>query len=692
MVIGAGAIAVLASVGALTVFFIWRSSWETSWWKRAICAIILAGAVSGMHWLASVGTQYRLRMAKESLVNNISRDATVIVVIVLSVGACILLFTMTFLAQRRRSLSANRAQQVVLAAAVFDNEGRLLVSPEGLLPNRKITNSFIERSFDDIFGISHPVFLWIFRTTRNWGGVANLLPGMRNHIHRAGLKGARPGTKTEVNLATDQGAPIEDYSLVFRELFCVAAADLAEDLNMPIENVGVLFDEIISTGQKASSKMKHKRETPESSVDIERNGLPLPVFGRGQLLFLVSRVNRREAEHLQAAGYRFANAQNVLPILARSMQVGSYELSRHLQHMREYSKESHILEPGVHLACFAIRASVRGGFDVLVRKEARNQLPTMPLPFEGLESWQVDYLRNFDSHSVSAITKALVKTSKSTSCSAREQLFAAQFLSTLINFKEAFDDHMFNEALLVAKPVQAPCRGQTEESQPGNATLITFRLMAPIHSQAPGNALEFIPLDFFRVQQYIYRNSPDHAVFARKTYREFAPVINVHGRSSTSMEVKSSPLSNMFLGRNKRIFQRSKYPRSTPIQTPSPAHLRAQHSPSRVESHPSRFRRFWASRSSASEFNEKLSSDTSSERGLVELTASHPLAFGGIMVSQEVSVDVKGNNEMDLELMELPSGGAGAAAIGVVITQVLKENSEGETFVDELFGICVQGR
>lgn len=84
-VIGAGVIAVVASIGALTVFFLWRSTWENSWWRRAICAVGLAGAVSGMHWLASVGTQYRMRVVDPSkvLVNNISRNATVIVVIVL---------------------------------------------------------------------------------------------------------------------------------------------------------------------------------------------------------------------------------------------------------------------------------------------------------------------------------------------------------------------------------------------------------------------------------------------------------------------------------------------------------------------------------------------------------------------------------------------------------------------------------
>ena len=82
-VIGSAVVAVVASIVALSVFFVLRATWTNSWWKRALCAIILAGAVFGMHWLASVGTQYRLKHANLSSPHNISRDSTVIVVIVL---------------------------------------------------------------------------------------------------------------------------------------------------------------------------------------------------------------------------------------------------------------------------------------------------------------------------------------------------------------------------------------------------------------------------------------------------------------------------------------------------------------------------------------------------------------------------------------------------------------------------------
>jgi NO-binding membrane sensor protein with MHYT domain len=82
-VVGAAVIAVVASITALSVFFILRAAWASSWWKRALTAVVLAGAVSGMHWLASDGTQYRLKQVDLTAGQNLSGESTVIVVIVL---------------------------------------------------------------------------------------------------------------------------------------------------------------------------------------------------------------------------------------------------------------------------------------------------------------------------------------------------------------------------------------------------------------------------------------------------------------------------------------------------------------------------------------------------------------------------------------------------------------------------------
>lgn len=81
-VVGSAIIAVAASIIALSIFFVFRAMWANSWWKRIISAVVLAGAVSGMHWCAVVGTQYRL-VTIEPEPNEPSRTATVIVVICL---------------------------------------------------------------------------------------------------------------------------------------------------------------------------------------------------------------------------------------------------------------------------------------------------------------------------------------------------------------------------------------------------------------------------------------------------------------------------------------------------------------------------------------------------------------------------------------------------------------------------------
>lgn len=38
----------------------------------------------------------------------------------------------------------DRAKQVVLASATFDQDGRIMVTPGGFLPSQKVTNSYIE--------------------------------------------------------------------------------------------------------------------------------------------------------------------------------------------------------------------------------------------------------------------------------------------------------------------------------------------------------------------------------------------------------------------------------------------------------------------------------------------------------------------------------------------------------------------
>lgn len=86
-VLGSAVIAVVAATIALGVFFHLKSAWTNTWWKRMSSAMFLAVAVSGMHWLATAGTSYRIKEISDDSQVGLSRHATVIVVICL-VGFC----------------------------------------------------------------------------------------------------------------------------------------------------------------------------------------------------------------------------------------------------------------------------------------------------------------------------------------------------------------------------------------------------------------------------------------------------------------------------------------------------------------------------------------------------------------------------------------------------------------------------
>ena len=82
-VLGSAVVAVFASTVALGTSFYLKSTWTATWWKRMLCALLLAVAVSSSHWIATVGTDYRFKADADETKNGLSRDTTVIVVLIL---------------------------------------------------------------------------------------------------------------------------------------------------------------------------------------------------------------------------------------------------------------------------------------------------------------------------------------------------------------------------------------------------------------------------------------------------------------------------------------------------------------------------------------------------------------------------------------------------------------------------------
>lgn len=82
-VVGAAIIAVTASTIALGVFFYLTSIWTSSWRRRLACAALLAAAVSGMHWSATMGTSYRTVIDSHIDGDGLSGDTAALIVLFL---------------------------------------------------------------------------------------------------------------------------------------------------------------------------------------------------------------------------------------------------------------------------------------------------------------------------------------------------------------------------------------------------------------------------------------------------------------------------------------------------------------------------------------------------------------------------------------------------------------------------------
>ncbi|KAI1139767.1 FAD dependent oxidoreductase-domain-containing protein [Hypoxylon sp. FL0543] len=634
-VAGAAVIAVFDSIVALSLFFLVRASWTNSWWKRGLSAFLLAAAVSGMHWVAAVGTQYRLVHLNDRA--RLSETQAITVAICLSVVAAFVMLGSIIYATWLMRHNANKAQQIVLGAAVFDKSGRILVSPDGLLPSEKITDTYVERTQGDIFSIAHPLFHWMFQVSRNWNSVNGMVEGMTKHLSLL----PKSSRDSKIRLIDDDGNLIENYDAIFRELFCVAAAGLAGKLKEQLVDVGILWDDILATGvdglpQKFDQSVHRRLEEGGFGEVRENRIVRQQEYGRGSLMFLVRRVERRQdVDRLEAAGFRFAEIHQVSGIIASRMQIKTRDLKSKLANMAIFADGKAIMHPGVHIGFFGVKARVGSfGFDIVVKNGTRNLLPSMPLPLERLEGWQMDVIRRFDRMNISLLFKELDGLRK---LSPREMVFASQLSDALQALRAWMDDPTFDEAVLTSKVVQLPCQAQNSSNPGKSCTMVALCIMMPIHASANSPRCEFIPLNFFKVHQMAYKDSPQLAAFTRHVHRELSPIVNaalINMPQTTYQQVGRAVFWRNRLGFLRCLGRPSGHNSyaimgdSNSIQ-PNPGRKSASHD----SEHSDSTTKLWKQDFSHC---QRPGSDTMSERTGVQQQSS----LGGIMVSQEIQVDI----------------------------------------------------
>ena len=518
VVVASVVIALLAASVALGVFFRFKYAWTDAGWKRGACALALASAISLMHWTASLGTTYQWRGVQVAG-GGLPSTSAIAVCGGLALLCCAVLIAFPCLWQRARRKSATRAQQVVIAVAMWDPEGRLLLNAGGRLPCQKVTNTYIQRSFKDDFTVSHPVYSWMFRVSRNWRCVADLIPSMRENLSAGNVvqvDRSMPGGDDSIEMT-------EDFAGIFKQLFCVAAQDLALSMQEDLENVGALHDRIIDTGTVAARLQIFRPSSPSTSStrrDLETGDSQWSTMGRGQLLFLVRHVNKSEAWKLQARGFSFAPVSVVIDQLAHSMRVTPQELQPHLADLLRYKDMPRPMKPGVYVSCFILRPLVGRSFNVLADKQARNLLPSTKLPLDHLEPWQGDILQACDGWEASKILRRWTSPSHFADSPSEPAAFISTMVTALKELSERVGPDLFRSAKLAAKPFSGPA-GAASGSR--SVIIIAFHLVCNVHASLPRFAHDqFVPCRLFLAQQHAYPQSTSLGNLASHVKQEFA--------------------------------------------------------------------------------------------------------------------------------------------------------------------------
>ncbi|KAF2223549.1 hypothetical protein BDZ85DRAFT_111070 [Elsinoe ampelina] len=629
---------------ALNLFFYFKEKWINVFWKRLACALILAVAVCGMHYTASVGCTYQLKTIAPS---NLNRNTAVIVAGALCALAAFICLAIIFLTSMRHKQLADKAQQVNLACAYFDEDGNVLVTNEGVLPAQKIAKRFNLQRFDDEFNTAHPVFHWLWKVSNDWDSVSDLIPRMRSHLKRLdpySRQNSRPQTSASTGSSFDEES-YNDQTLLFREGFCVASADLADRMHIKLEQLGSLFDRVTGTGV-----MPTPAEAKKMSRSDVNSIASSSVLEKGQVLFFTKVLTKDDADRFVAAGYRFAPPARVEAMMARTMQIPIQFVASHIKSLQEYSAEINtpaVVKQGTYITCFAALGRLSKHFDVLVSKANQSQLPDMQLTPQHLNAAQINFLKQYDGWTAGKMVNDLKqKRSREQHVQPEVRGFILLLINSMSSLAHQISEEWFNDLIFNSKPVVSQY-GQSSVSGP--AMVFGLTKLLDIHQGMVNQPerLTFVPLDFFRVRTAFFPGCSERTKFRSQVHTEFGPILTKASQIEAD-EKAAMPKSS------KRGFMRK------------------------------------MSRGSKGDEESIVKEDSSSERGLVEVegdsqydpsiappAVNNKQLWGGILATTDTVVVQTVKDSTTVEMKNL--------APRVIATAVPESRDEGRTYADALY-------
>jgi hypothetical protein len=467
---------------------------------------------------------------------------------------------------------------------------------------------------------------------------------MRDHLHQTGyLQANTPvGGMSRDSMGTEDDT---SYSATFREMFCVTAQDIARSMETRLQNLGHLFEEVLPTGTITKNIFKDTHgknlvaaELANVQKDVEVGTANPILFGRGQLLVLTRKVGVDEASRLQNIGFRFASMDQIGDHLARSLQISRDDLYRLVGRLQSYcEREPAIPRQGTYLASFLLQPSpVLKGLDVIVTRQNPDRLPMVKMASRELSTKELRLISAFNGLT---LDECLERINQRTGSVTDDYMFLEKFRNRIHELVRTIPEPVLRNAIFSSQQLDI-AHGSTGKNDSLQATIFAFCGIREVYNQSlQSPKLQFVPLSFFRTNLRAYPGSPDHGLLAHRNHKEFSALLSSPPESGTTSTRHGSKWTDIF-----------------------------------------------RSKSLSSEVSVNL--DSSSEKGLVPMApigmdcsnnSSHP--FGGIMVSQDVTIIEGHKLGSEMELREL--GFKSEAGVG---------DTEQLTMADRLMSITTSFR
>lgn len=371
----------------------------------------------------------------------------------------------------------------------------------------------------------------------------DLIPRMRAHLHRTSVySGQNTATSSRSSIYDEES--YHDSTILFREGYCVAAADLAEQLQKPLDQIGPLYDQVLGTGLLTAY---------QNGIRTLDNGgsQQSAIFEKGQLLFYARRLTCLEMDHYIAAGFRFAPFNRVESVIANTMQIPVGLLAIQMQRVQDYAYRVSVPSPpkqGTYFVCFAALARIRDSFRVLVPLDRQDDLPDVQVSPHNLNPGQLDYLKRYTGWTAERVIRDLRLKEQNWDVleDGEEKAFIIMLRTALASLTTKLGERWLMDLVFCAEPIMLRY-GATKAQRDGMTMVFGFTRLVDIHQPArklPAG-LTLANWDLVRMRQHYYPGCNDHGRIRREIHAEFGPLLTKHEAVARSEDrrVKSRKIS-----------------------------------------------------------------------------------------------------------------------------------------------------